>query len=475
VYRNDKGEEVVAFHSRSDLTELWHGMLVYQPPPRKSVVSSDASQLIDIIAKKQRPKGHWRVDRNPFALWYTSKDRRRYESVVYDPSARPSDRGLTFNMFRGFGVAPLASDNPPPAILDHLRAVMCGGIAQHYEYLLNCLAYMVQHPDRKLEVVLVFLGEKGTGKNALSTIMRTIFGTHALELVDARHLTGHFNAHLVHCNLIVLNEAVWGGDKQAEAILKSATTDSHMMIEAKYGTPALQENKWSFMVLTNSDFPVPITEDDRRFAVFRTTSDRRGDVAYFDRLYNAISDGVAVREFFYFLLHRPLEAAWRPAVSIPRTTAWVDVMLRNSDQAALAWLVEKAREGSWTIPRANWPEIRDDLISLDQVRSCPKWIALQAAQSDVDRSRVTRTRPPFVNSVTAFTQALKRYLPADLFSETFRHGANAEPMYQFAPMRYIREHLATVVLQVPTYFGGIGVLIEGGTLSFVFYSLHYLR
>ena len=40
-------------------------------------------------------------------------------------------------------------------------------------------------------------------------------------------------------------------------------------------------------------------------------------------------------------------------------------------------------------------------------------------------------------------------------------------MYQFAPMRYIREHLATVVLQVPTYFGGTGVLIDGGTLSFV--------
>ncbi len=152
------------------------------------------------------------------------------------------------------------------------------------------------------------------------------------------------------------------------------------------------------MVLTNSDFPVPITEDDRRFAVFRTTSVRRGDVAYFDRLYNAISDGVAVREFFHFLLHRPLPGAtWRPAVSIPRTAAWVDVMLRNSDQAALAWLVEKAREGSWSIPRPDWPRMRDDLISSDHVMSCPKWIALQAAQSDVDRSRVTRTRPPFVN------------------------------------------------------------------------------
>ena len=92
VYRNDKAEEVVAFHSRSDLTELWHGMLVYHPPTRQSVASSDASQLIDIIAKKQRAKGHWRVDRNPFALWDTSKDRRRYESVVYDPSAKPSDR-----------------------------------------------------------------------------------------------------------------------------------------------------------------------------------------------------------------------------------------------------------------------------------------------------------------------------------------------------------------------------------------------
>ncbi len=314
---------------------------------------------------------------------------------------------------------------------------------------------MVQRPEQKLEVALAIIGEKGTGKNALSSIMRAIFGRrHSIEVVNPRHIIGNFNEHLRFLNLVVLNEAVWGGDREAESVLKAAITDGEMMMEKKYGDSTLRRNYWNLIILSNSKFPMPITEDDRRFFVLRISNEMRGNHQYFARLYSAIEGGVEVREFMDFLLRRPLPAQWRAASYLPRTKAMIDVMLENLDQVCLAWLVEKAREGSWMVPRLNWPEQRDAYIARDQNCTCPKDLALAAFRQEIERHPSYHIRRAHrIGTVTAFTQMLLGYLPdAVLFSANHRHTASDSPCYRFGPMQEIRRHLAEVVLKVPDYF-----------------------
>jgi len=63
--------------------------------------------------------------------------------------------------------------------------------------------------------------------------MLKIFGRHGTEVVNSRHFVGNFNSHLQYKVLVVLNEAIWGGDKAAEGVMKASTTEGTTIYEKK--------------------------------------------------------------------------------------------------------------------------------------------------------------------------------------------------------------------------------------------------
>ena len=107
-------------------------------------------------------------------LWLDSHAARRYEQVMFYPTRPgqdPQDFPLQnrsrpiFNLFKGW---PLSLQVPPGAscesYLNLLLHGMCSGEEEDYEYLLNVMACMIQFPDKKTEVCVVFKSGQGTGK-----------------------------------------------------------------------------------------------------------------------------------------------------------------------------------------------------------------------------------------------------------------------------------------------------------------------
>src|SRR5580765_1842807 len=124
--------------------------------------------------------------------WLQSKSRREYPGgVVLWPEGEPP--AGTYNRWQGFGVAPKAGDASP--MLDHVQMV-CGGDDVLAGYVLNWLSRAVQHPGLRAETAIVLRGGQGTGKGTLVRPMLQIFGHHALQLTQHRHLVGNFNGHL---------------------------------------------------------------------------------------------------------------------------------------------------------------------------------------------------------------------------------------------------------------------------------------
>ena len=60
-----------------------------------------------------------------------------------------------------------------------------------------------------------------------------MLGDHFTIVTEGRHLHGNFNAHQKKCLFLLGDEAVWGGDKRAEAKLKEMITKPTTICEFK--------------------------------------------------------------------------------------------------------------------------------------------------------------------------------------------------------------------------------------------------
>jgi len=87
------------------------------------------------------------------------------------------------------------------------------------------------------------------------------------------------------------DEAVWPGHKDKEGALKALVSEPTMTIEPKGVNAFTMPNCLKVFMASNSDWIVPAGVDDRRFAVFRVSEDRKQDHAYFGRLQRQLDNG----------------------------------------------------------------------------------------------------------------------------------------------------------------------------------------
>ena len=192
--------------------------------------------------------------------WIDHEQRRQYDGIVYAPNSVAGDGKL--NLWNGFGCKPREGDCG--LFLDHLRNNICTGNEQYSEYFLNWMAYAVQHPHRQGEVAVVLRGKEGTGKGVVAKQFGRLLGSHFRHIVHAKHLTGHFNAHLQHCSVLFADEAFFAGDRSHEFILKALITEETLLIEPKGIDPFPVCNCVHLIMSSNNDWVVPAGADARR-------------------------------------------------------------------------------------------------------------------------------------------------------------------------------------------------------------------
>jgi hypothetical protein len=194
------------------------------------------------------------------SLWLKHPDRRTYDRIMLLPNQTAPPE--VYNLWSGWGVEPKAGEWS--IIHVYLLDVVCAGDRVYYVYLLDWCAHAVQHPGQPAEVAVVLRGLKGTGKGTLGRLLIRIFRHHALHIAQPRHLVGNFNAHLADCLFLFVDEAFWGGDKQADGILKALITEPTLMIEAKGVDAFMMLNRLKIVLASNADWVVPATADERR-------------------------------------------------------------------------------------------------------------------------------------------------------------------------------------------------------------------
>jgi hypothetical protein len=199
VIRSYGGKCVVVTEARSALDPK---KKVFDFQTRDAFEQWMSNQFIPSLKKKagNEAVGPW---------WWRHPKRRQYDGVIFKPLAPPivqaSDDRSLFNTYRGWGVEP--KPGGWPLIRRHIQDVLANGDQKAAEYIIRWTAWGIQHPDELPLVALVLIGLKGRGKGTWARALEIIYGNHALQISNQRHIVGNFNAHLENLILLIADEA----------------------------------------------------------------------------------------------------------------------------------------------------------------------------------------------------------------------------------------------------------------------------
>lgn len=231
----------------------------------------------------------------------TSPNTRVFDRVAFSPTAQPA---TTLNLWTG----PALQGRPGSftVLEDFLREVICADEPHVFDYLMNFLAHMLQKPEEKPGIMIVMLGDQGVGKGAFFRLLRRIWRHSAWETNNIDHIAGHFNGALERSFVVMMDEALFKGEKKMMERLKSLVTEEFIAIEQKHQPARTIASYHRFFAASNSEHFGQVAVNERRDVFLRVPSTYRGNHAYFQTLHQAIDDDAQIGALVYALEQRNL-------------------------------------------------------------------------------------------------------------------------------------------------------------------------
>ena len=193
-------------------------------------------------------------------------------------------------------------------IKSHIYTIICDSDIKKYDYLIGFLAHMLQCPKEKPGVMIVLRSGQGTGKGALFQVIQRIWQATTLFASQIDSVIGQFNSALERSYVVLLDEALFSGDRKAQDQMKSLITEPICRVEAKYQPSRQVASIHRFFATTNHEQFGSTASDDRRHAFFEVSDCKRGNAGYFSDLFRSIEDDSTISAMIYDLLRHDLTA-----------------------------------------------------------------------------------------------------------------------------------------------------------------------
>lgn len=236
------------------------------------------------------------------ALWAQSPDRMTAHCLAFHPGDGQFyvEKGLRHLNIWSPPNWPMVDPQVAAPFVHHIEYLV-PDVRQRND-LLDWLAHAAQHPEVRPHFhFLLVAPTQGTGRSWLAEILRALWGDrHAGEVDLHRLLDDPFNSVLSGKILIAVHEVKAPAHERYSHRdrLKSLLTDTSITINEKH------EPRWAerfcarFLMFTNRDDALPLSETDRRLYIVRCVDEPRAP-DYYTNLYSKVHD----KEF--------LAAVWR--------------------------------------------------------------------------------------------------------------------------------------------------------------------
>ena len=220
-------------------------------------------------------------------LWLSHPKRRQFKGLVFAPGRKiPGYR----NLWTGLAIKPAPGDWSKFRHL--IEKIICMNDPRLSRWVLAWMARTVQDPGgERPGTSIVLRGPRGTGKGTFASIFGSLFGPHFLHVADPGKVLGRFNSQLADKVVVFLDEATWGGDRQAEGILKHLITEDSLAIEHKGKDAVTVKNHTNLIIASNNSWVIPAGLGERRFLCLDPLDDHCQDHGYFSEIYNQMNHG----------------------------------------------------------------------------------------------------------------------------------------------------------------------------------------
>jgi hypothetical protein len=282
---------------------------------------------------------------------------RRVMRQTYRPGA-----GLLMSEHNEFGVSVPAVNNwrpprfkPAPSTdadikvwLDHASLVLPD--ASEREFILDWMAIILQHPGIKINFAPLLIGAQGIGKDSLFVPVLRAVGGHNVSTIDPTQLESPFNGWIQR-QLIVVEEMAatdrtWLHERMKRFLVAPPDTVPVNEKNVKqYEIPNIQ----CWLMFSNHEDAVPVSDDDRRFWVYISPA-KRPDPSYFAALYTFYGepsqDGsgkTGAEKIAGWLMQRDV-SKFDPKAAPPWTTSKTRVA-RAALPAAGRWVLDEVESG----------------------------------------------------------------------------------------------------------------------------------
>ena len=270
-------------------------------------------------------------DVNVAKLWLKDDRKLQVEGLLYSPGQPTIHMDPTghayLNTWRGMGV--VADPSNVDGWLQLLSANL--GDLDLQEWVLNWLAYPLQHPGAKLNTLLLIFGPSGTGKDLFLSPLHAIYGNNAVK-VSNDELKSTFTSlyaarQFIHADELKRTPSASDSVNQK---IKGLVTNATMTVNRK-GDPEYKIRNVANLAITSNYYDcIKLDEDDRRAAIIRWSPitdllDMRGIQSYWRPLAAWLTSTKGAAAIYAYLLDRDLTgfdpAAWAP------TTIWKEQVI----------------------------------------------------------------------------------------------------------------------------------------------------
>lgn len=302
----------------------------YDPGLRRSLLTfSSRADFVTRYENRSIRKSGDDIDIGTY--WLKDRHRHQCDGLAFVPGG---DVPGYYNLWTGWGIQP--HPGSCDRFVDFVGEVICGGSSALFAYTWGWMAHLFQRPQELPGTALVLRGQQGIGKNRFAEALGRLVGAHFIQLNSINQVAGRFSGHLADALLVFANEAIWGGDKQAEGALKAMITDPYSAIEAKGKDIRTVVNYKRLIAASNEDWIVPRGKGDRRFVILDVSDRYKENREYFGKLHAELKAG-GYRALMHELMTAPL-AGFSPA-NIPdeiRNNGW-ELALRSGSSVERWW------------------------------------------------------------------------------------------------------------------------------------------